>query len=161
MKVEIQAYKKSISETSFTDGEVALIWDFYVTKSIAESSGQKRKVSDYGIKNLPFKKMLETAGVSEENKKVLLANTINKTLQNFDLEIVEGSGNNKRSKAIEIDVPQIVCLTPYSISDEELPKAKVGEAESVLTHIRNSFAHGNTYFFDNGFVLLKIKTKEA
>ena len=77
------------------------------------------------------------------------ANSINKTLETFDLAITEGKGENKHRKAIEIDIPKIVCLTQYTIADEETPKAKIGEAESVLTHIRNSFAHGLTYFFDN------------
>lgn len=81
--------------------------------------------------------------------KVLPANSINKTLLQFDLEIVEGKGSEKHNKAIDISIPKIVCLTPYSIADEEKPKPRVGDAESVLTHIRNSFAHGNTYFFDN------------
>ena len=48
----------------------------------------------------------------------------------------------------------IARLTPYTISDEEAPKAKAGDAESVLTHIRNAFAHGNTYYFENQFVFL-------
>lgn len=85
------------------------------------------------------------------------ANSINKTLETFDLAITEGKGENKHRKAIEIDIPKIVCLTQYTIADEETPKAKIGEAESVLTHIRNSFAHGLTYFFDNGNVLFEDK----
>ena len=68
---------------------------------------------------------------------------------------------DKHNKEIEIDIPKIVCLTPYSIADEENPKAKVGEAESVLTHIRNAFAHGNTYFFDNGNVLFEDKDQRG
>lgn len=52
-------------------------------------------------------------------------------------------------------------MTPYSIADEEKPKARVGEAESVLTHIRNSFAHGNTYFFDNGMFMIEDKDQRG
>lgn len=105
--------------------------------------------------------MLESAEIKEENIKVLLANSINKTLITYDLEIVEGKGNEKKNKAIEIGVPKIVCLMPYSIADEEKPKARVGEAESVLTHIRNSFAHGNTYFFDNGMFMIEDKDQRG
>ena len=75
----------------------------------------------------------------------------------YDLNITEGKGNGKHNRAIEIDIPKIVCLTPYTIADGESPKGRVGEAESVLTHIRNSFAHGNTYFFENGNVLFEDK----
>lgn len=52
---------------------------------------------------------------------------------------------------------KIVCLTLFTIADENPPKVKVGDAESVLIHIRNVFAHGNTYFFDNGNVMLENK----
>lgn len=161
MKVEVQSYKKSINQSGFTDDQIAIIWDFYVTKAIAESASQRRRASDYGLKELPWKDMLESAEIKEENIKVLLANSINKTLITYDLEIVEGKGNEKKNKAIEIGVPKIVCLTPYSIADEEKPKARVGEAESVLTHIRNSFAHGNTYFFDNGMLMIEDKDQRG
>ena len=42
--------------------------------------------------------MLESAEIKEENIKVLLANSINKTLITYDLEIVEGKGNEKKNK---------------------------------------------------------------
>lgn len=157
MKTIVQNYKKSINQTLFTPEQVAIIWDFYVTKSIAESASQKRKITDYGYKQFPWKEMLARAGISSDNVKILLANSINKTLEQYDLSITEGKGDNKQNKAIEIDVLKIVCLTPYTISDEESPKGRVGEAESVLTHIRNSLAHGNTYFFENGNVLFEDK----
>lgn len=161
MVVEVQGYKKSINESGFTDEQVAMIWDFYVTKAIADSAAQRRRASDYGLKEIPWKEMLSVAGVIDSNIKVLPANSINKTLLQFDLEIVEGKGSEKHNKAIDISIPKIVCLTPYSISDEEKPKPRVGDAESVLTHIRNSFAHGNTYFFDNEMLMLEDKDQRG
>lgn len=161
MKIEVQGYKKSINLSIFSSEEVAMIWDFYVTKAIAESASQGRRAADYELKELPWKDMLTTAGISASNVKMLLANSINKTLIDFDLEITEGKGNDKHNKPIEINAPKIVCLTPYSIADEEKPKARVGEAESILTHIRNSFAHGNTYFFDNNMVMLEDKDQRG
>lgn len=161
MIVEVQGYKKSINESGFTDEQVAMIWDFYVTKAIADSAAQRRRASDYGLKEIPWKEMLSVAGVIDSNIKVLPANSINKTLLQFDLEIVEGKGNEKHNKAIDISIPKIVCLTPYSIADEEKPKPRVGDAESVLTHIRNSFAHGNTYFFDNEMLMLEDKDQRG
>lgn len=161
MVVEVQGYKKSINESGFTDEQVAMIWDFYVTKAIADSAAQRRRASDYGLKEIPWKEMLSVAGVIDSNIKVLPANSINKTLLQFDLEIVEGKGSEKHNKAIDISIPKIVCLTPYSIADEEKPKPRVGDAESVLTHIRNSFAHGNTYFFDNEMLMLEDKDQRG
>ena len=161
MKIEIQNCKKSINESQFTLAQVAMIWDFYVTKSVAASASQKRKITDYGLKAFPWEAMKKRASIAEKNIKILTANSINKTLATYDLEITEGKGDQKRNKAIEIDVPKIVCLTPFSIADEEKPLPKYGEAESVLTHIRNSFAHGLTYFFDNGNMLFEDKDQRG
>ena len=105
--------------------------------------------------------MLEKAGITEENKKILLANSINKTLEKYDLITEEKKDNQSIPIEIEIDKPRIVCLTPYTISDEESPKGRVGEAESVLTHIRNAFAHGNTYFFDNGLMMFEDDNRKT
>lgn len=164
MKVEVQKYKKTIHDIGLPYMQEAAIWDFYVSKAIVSSASQGRKVSDYGLKNLPWKEMLEKAEIAKENSKILLANSINKTLGKYDL-IIEKKKDKKDKKAvpieIEIDKPRIVCLTPYTISDEEKPDGRVGEAESVLTHIRNAFAHGNTYFFDNGFMMLEDKNKQT
>lgn len=155
MKVEVQRYQKSINQSRFSLAQTAMIWDFYVTKSVAASASQKRTVNDYGLKTFPWKEMLEIAQIDKDNVKILPANSINKTLAAFDLEITTGKGNEKHNREIEIDTPKIVCLTPYSIADEDNPKPRCGDAESVLTHIRNSFAHGLTYFFDNGNVLFE------
>ena len=161
MRVEIQNYKASIHTIGLPREQESMIWDFYVTKSIAESASQKRTVSDYGLKSLPWKEMLNVAGIDNDNVKVLLANSINKTLKKYDLSVTEGKGAAKKNKAIEIDNPKIVCLTPFSIADEEPPQGRVGAAESVLTHIRNSFAHGNTYFLPNSMVLLEDKDQRG
>ena len=161
MKVEVQQYKKSLNETKFTAQDIAIIWDFYVTKSIAKTCSQRRQITSYGWAQVPWKEMKEKASLSDERVKILLANTINNTLANFDLITEEGSGNKKHNKPIEIDTIKIVCSTTFKIADEENPKPSMGEAESVLTHIRNSFAHGCTYFFDNDNVLLEDKDKNG
>ncbi|MDO4756286.1 MAG: hypothetical protein Q4A54_08080 [Parabacteroides sp.] len=156
-KVEVQPFKKSINESSFSSEQVAMIWDFYVTKSIAASASQKRTPRDYGLKILPWKEMCAKANLTDNNVKILPANSMNKTLENMDLAIEAGKGATRHNNPIDIDTPRIACLSPFGIADEEIPKAKVGDAESVLTHIRNAFAHGNTYYFDNQFVLFEDK----
>ena len=45
-KEEIQLYKKSINESAFSSEQIAMIWDFYVTKSIAASASQKRTAKE-------------------------------------------------------------------------------------------------------------------
>ena len=156
-RVFASAYKKSIYDIGLPREQEAAIWDFYVTKSIASSASQRRTISDYGWKNIPFKEMLSSAGILSNNVKILPATSINETLKKYNLD----TGKANDEKEIEIDELKIVCLTPFTIADENPPKAKVGDAESVLTHIRNAFAHGNTYFFDNGKVLLEDKNSNV
>lgn len=156
-KVEVQPYHCSINNAGFDSDEIAMIWEFYVTKSIAKTAAQRRSVSDYALKHLPYTDMLKIAGIQEDKAKVLCANSINSTLDSLDLQITEKVGKETRSKAIDIETCRLVCITPYTIADEEPPKPQFGDAESILTHIRNSFAHGLTYFFTNGNVLFEDK----
>ena len=156
MKVKIQDYKKSINETAFSQQQILLIWDFYVTKAIASSASQGRKPTDYGIKRLNIADFIKTAGIDDNGTKFLLADSMPKTLKNMDFVT---SGEKGDPVEIDIDAPRIAFTTPYTISDDEPPKAKnnCSRAESLLTHMRNAFAHGNTYFFDNGNALFEDK----
>lgn len=160
-KVIVQPFKKSINESSFSSEQIAVIWDFYVTKAIASSASQRRAPGDYGYKSLPWKEMCSVANLNNSSIKILPANSINKTLEKMDLVIEIGKGSEKQAHPVEIDIPRIACLSPFTIADEDPPKSKVGEAESVLTHIRNAFAHGNTYYFDNKFVMFEDKDQRG
>lgn len=157
----VQPFKKSINESAFSTEQIAMIWDFYVTKAIAASASQRRTAGDYGHKSLPWKEMCTVAHLNDNNIKILPATSINKTLEMMDLVIDIGKGTDKQARPIEIEVPRIACLSPFTIADEEPPKSKIGEAESVLTHIRNAFAHGNTYYFDNKFVMFEDKDQRG
>lgn len=159
MNIKISAYKKSIYSIGLPRDQEAMIWDFYVTKSVAASASQKRTVGDYGLKHFPYNEMIASAGIKEERIKILPASSINETLKAFDLD--SGKMGTPDEKEIDIDELRIVCLTPFSIADEHPPKANIGNAESLLTHIRNAFAHGNTYFFENQNVLLEDKNKNV
>ena len=154
-KVKASLYKKSIYDIGLSREIEAMIWDFYVTKSISTSASQGRKISDYGWNKLPFKEMINSANITKDNVKIMPASSINETLKRYGLD----THTNKEEKEIEIDELKIVCLTPFTVADDNPPKPKMGEGESVLTHVRNAFAHGNTYFFDNENVMLEDKNK--
>ena len=60
MRISVQKYKKSINNATFTDEQIKIIWDFYVTKSLVADTSQKRSIqNDYGKKNIPWKEMLK------------------------------------------------------------------------------------------------------
>lgn len=150
MKIDVSMYKKSINESSFTLPQIAIIWDFYVTKSISKSAAQQRKITDYGHSKIPFDDMIKRAGINE-NIMGLMADKMPKTLKEMDLIV------NTENTEIDIEECRAAYLIPYQITDDEKPKPKESKAEAFFKHIRNSFAHGNTYFFDNGNVLLEDK----
>lgn len=169
MKQVISSFRKSMSEAGiWSSNEIETIWDFYVTKSVASSACQKRTAGDYGLKELPFDGLLDQAKVPSDKREMLMADTMNKTLKEYDFvysgKIREHKDDDARyiDVPIEIDMPRILCLQPYSISDRGNPTAKGGgKAVTLLTHIRNSFAHGNTYFFDNKMALFEDRSAGA
>lgn len=149
--MNLEDFKQSINDSKFSDTQIKVIWEFYVTKALVSSASQKRKIEeDYGYKKIPVKEMKELAGFNEDNYKALLADKIDETLKRFSLlddnDIIEN-----------IEEPRCVFALPYIIEDEKKPKSKKSEGEMLLEHIRNCFAHGNTYFFNNGMMLLEDK----
>lgn len=156
MKCTVQDYKKSINESVFSANEISMIWDFYVTKSVAASASQKRTASNYGLKQLPFKEMVGIANILNENYHILMADKIPNTLVNSDLRICDEKGV---PIPIDIDTPRFALIMGYTISDDNAPtpKGDCSKPECLLTHIRNALAHGNTYFFENGKMLLEDK----
>lgn len=157
-KCTVQNYKRSINESSFSTEQISMIWDFYVTKSVASTASQKRTASDYDLKQFPFKKMLEAAAISDDNYHILMADRIPKTLEIAGLKIC---GDKGVPIPIEIETPRFALIMGYSISDNDEPKPRdnCSKPECLLTHIRNALAHGNTYFFENVNLLLEDKNK--
>ena len=54
-----------------------------------------------------------------------------------------------------------VLIQKFKCNPDENEQVKIESIESrinaIFRHIRNSFAHGNTFFFDNGMCLLEDK----
>lgn len=163
MKGFIQPYKSSLSECGiFESSTVETIWDFYVSKSIASSSGQKRTATDYGLREIFYEGLMSIAEIPSNRNEMIMADSINAVLKEYDF-VVERKGKQdagepeRVSLEIEIDELRALSMQPYSISDRNKPVGKISKSECLLAHIRNSFAHANTYWLDNGNVLLEDK----
>ena len=158
MQGNINDYKKSIYEIGLPKDLESIIWDFYVARSFASSASQKRVVKDFKIKQIPFKQMMRKARITDDNCKILTCTTMKKALADLNLE-VEGKDESSKKTTIEIDfdIPRICCLQPFTVNEDIKVTARGSQADCILTHIRNALAHGNTYFFDNGNVLLEDK----
>lgn len=151
VKGNVLIYKKSIYEVGISDEKQALIWDFYVTHSFASSASQKRAVKDYGLNQLPLKEMLKAASITEENSKILPCSSLKNTLLSLNLDT-----NNE----INFETPRLCCLQPFKVDESLKIIPLCSQAECLFTHIRNAFAHGNTFFLDNGNVLFEDKDRQ-
>lgn len=154
-KTELSGYKMSINDSDFTPEQISMIWDFYVVRSFASTTGLGRTLKDYGWSatakgtrgHLELEKQLmKDAGVSELC--TIRSKTIKDTLAAMDMS----------SSRICIKHPRIVLMQDYSVSVDENENFSFsndeGRIKCVFRHIRNALAHGNTYFFDNGNMLL-------
>ena len=161
-KVSKTANKKSLADSPFSYAQIDMLWDFYVTHTISGGSGLERSVSDYGWKKDDNKKDGYPALEKELIAKAGLSNSIcfirsatcKDTLSAMDLS----------NYAICVEHPRAVLLQKYSTTVDENEKISFsGGGENhvncLFRHIRNSFAHGNTYFFDNGTILLEDMDK--
>lgn len=161
-KYDIQNRKMAIKDSGFSADEVNLIWDFYVTKSPAEQSAQSISFTNYGWENTTNKEngypalekeLAENAGI--ESFYMIRTKTIKDTL------ILLGLGN----RTIYIEHPRAVLTQKYSVNVDEKENMQLKSEESrvkcLFRHIRNSFAHGNTYFFENDMMLLEDKDKNT
>lgn len=160
-KIEWQLYKRSLKESPFSHAQVSMIWDFYVTHSFAGESGQAYTLNEYGW-DLEKKSRERTLKILEEQlvKQAgigklccIRSSTIKDTLHACNLS----------GKQICIEHPRVVLMQNYSLTVDENETIKfAGGGENrivcLFRHIRNSFAHGNTYFFDST-VLLEDKDK--
>lgn len=161
-KVSKTANKKSLTDSPFSYAQIDMLWNFYVTHTISGGSGLMRSVSDYGWKKDDNKKdgypalekeLIAKAGLSN-NICFIRSTTCKDTMSAMDLSNDE----------ICIEHPRAVLLQKYSTTVDENEKISFsGGGENhvncLFRHMRNSFAHGNTYFFDNGTILLEDTDK--
>ena len=156
------ANKNSLNSSPFSYAQIDMIWDFYVTHTISGGSGLERTIEDYGWKKTENKTngypalengLVESAEL-QDNICFIRSKTCKDTLKAMDLS----------NDLFCAHHPRAVMLQKYSTTVDEneiISFAGGSSAENrivcLFRHIRNSFAHGNTYFFDNGFVLLEDK----
>lgn len=145
---DISTSKKSLKESSYTDKEKLLIWDFYVSQYDPKrfSGIDTDKISAF------IKKLMNAGDVAFF--RAIRTKRIDKALTSASLN----------GSFLCLEHPRIVLARAFSITSDEnetLSFSGGANAENELScflrHIRNSLAHNNTYFFDNGNILLEDK----
>lgn len=155
-KVEKDLYRASLLSQPFFEDFYKKIYDFYLTNSFAADTQQKIPLKDYGWEGNSKERGLKTleellsANAGIEEMCMIRSTTIKDTLNAMDL-----SGTH-----ICIKHARAVMLQEYSIRIDENEKVtfssgKESRIECLFRHIRNALAHGGTYFFDNGMMLME------
>lgn len=165
-KVEKKFFKKGIHETDIPKEYIDLIWDFYVTHVIqAEDKNTddlSRSVKDYGwstttsnLNGYPALEMELSRAAMIDNFCIIRSKNINNTLKAMGLSDTH----------ICIEHPRAVMKQNYTCDTNENEEFIFASNEprvcAVFRHIRNAFSHGNTYFFENGNVLLEDKESKS
>lgn len=156
-QVKIAAYRRSIVESGMAQEDICEILDFFLFHAPMLKNDKKteysalKRLKDFGwtgnAKLLELEgKLLEAAEM--EIFCILKSDTIKQTLKEMNLE-----------NQICICHPRAVMKQNCRITVCEDETVKIGVKESrmecLFRHIRNAFAHNDTYFFENGFVLLE------
>lgn len=157
-KIDIAKYKATLNASSFSDEEIKKLWEFYVSRSPAEQSSQSISLTNYGWENnnnrengLPVleKKLIEAA--NNISICFVRARTIKDTLSAMDLA----------NDTICSCHPRGVLMQEFIYQHDENESVRVESKESrvrcLFRHIRNAFAHGNTYLLPNGMILFEDK----
>lgn len=154
-KIEKAPYHISLKESGFTDDQIKVLWDFYVSRSFAAATGNPISLESCGWHDTQSKTdgfpALESALASSAGLAsfcIIRNKTIKDTLSQMDL-------SNDRI-CISHSRAVLAQNFTYESDENEIVKIKSGESRinAIFRHIRNSFAHGNTYFFPNGNCLL-------
>lgn len=157
-KVEKVEYRKTLRESKLASEECNLIWDFYVSRSFAAKTGNPIDLNVCGWKDTISKidgypalekALADNAGILDFC--IIRSKKLTDTRRALDL-------SNSR---ICVSHARAVMLQDYGVEANENEELKYTFVESrikaLFRHMRNSFAHGNTYFFDNNMVLLEDK----
>lgn len=157
-KIEKGIFRKSLRESSFKSKDIAMIWDFYVARSFAAATGNPISLEKCGWKDSNNKKdgypaleqdLALNAGI--DSFCIVRAKTVKDTLVAMDL----------RNEKLYCTHPRAVLMQNYTYESDENEHIKIKSGESrinaIFRHMRNSFAHGNTYFFENDMCLLEDK----
>ena len=154
-KIEKAPYHLALKESGFTGDQINILWDFYVSRSFAAATGNPISIESCGWHDTQSKtdgfpalesELASAAGISAFC--IIRNKTIKDTLSQMDLA-------NDR---ICVSHPRAVLSQNFTYESDENETVKIKSGESrinaIFRHIRNSFAHGNTYFFPNGNCLL-------
>lgn len=154
-------YEKAIFESGYSYDEFKMIYDFYLAHAPLKRDGNEkvahiRWLGEYGWKSTNDLRNLERLllKIAEiPSFCILKSDSLDNTVVAMNLK-----------DKICIEHPRAVMLTEKEVKVNEIGEVSITTREKRLVclfrHIRNALAHGQTYVFDNGSILLEDKDGE-
>lgn len=152
-------YAISLRDSSFSEHECNIIWDFYVSHAISDKNTIDNLLAyGWSITNSKTdgypaleKSLANAAGLAEFH--LIRSTDIKDTLSAMSLT----------GTMVCIDHPRAVMKRNASTKVNENETLEFTESEGrvlcIMRHVRNSLAHNNTYFFQNDMLMLEDKEK--
>jgi len=165
-KEKITLSYKALSDMGFSSDELIKIIDFYlfkapIIKNNESAAGGLKSLSDFGWKGSSGPSslskleglLLKESGISSFC--MIRSDSIDETLKSMDL----------LSDSICSTHPRAVMKQNYLLKVNEAGAISLTARENrmvaLFRHIRNSIAHGCTYAFSNGLIMLEDKDENS
>ncbi len=158
-KVEIVVYKKNLSDPNsniYTPEQFKTIIDYYVSKAPVLKNNANN--SDFGLRSLANIGWRGSSALGKLEKELIRVAAL--TLVFLRSDSIDNTINsmNLDSKICCVHA-RGVLKQGFKLNAKENGEIKVSNSETrmecLFRHIRNSLAHGRTYIFNNGFIMLE------
>lgn len=150
-KVAIAGYRTAIVDADcFSEGEKLRLMDFYVANALVATCRTGKRLADYGWTGRRLlgkleKYFMECCSINSAFFLISRTDKFPKTLERFNLNI---------GGRICVSCPRGAMTEGCSVEEGVVvKKGKENRVETILRHIRNAIAHGNTFIFDNSNIL--------
>lgn len=158
-KVEIVVYKKNLSDANagvYTPEKFRSVIDYYVSKAPVLKTGVTG--DGFGLRSLAAIGWKGNGGLGKLESELL-------KVSGLSLIFIRSDAITNTIKSMDLDTkiccehPRAVLKQSFKLKAKENGQIEVTNSETrmecLFRHIRNSLAHGRTYIFNNGNIMLE------
>lgn len=154
--IEVEQYRCAVTDFEcYTRNQARSVIDFFLLKAMVPTCSLGGSLADCGWKGAKLgtleKEVKKVLGIGNDDFIIARTETFPATVKRL--------GFSKGEKTC-IECPRAIMTLEYTVVEGSLRarknKTRMG---AFLNHIRNSIAHGNTFLFPNGNILLIDKNR--
>lgn len=161
-------YKCSLVDSDFSKEEIIQLFEFYLQHPLSDEEIQKEKLTKH--KWLQKDKKIATRSLFSEIQKTLDCEMVFASYLSDEIIHEIGLQKDEILSIYKPDVPRIALALNFNnpstrVNGKMELEITVKKCETMLQcffrHIRNAIAHNNTYFLQNGMLLLLDYDKQS